>query len=275
MKILMIATGFPPYLFSENLCNGKLALAFQENNVDFKVISKKDEGPSYGAEWTKPFDSLKDSLYQIEYSPGSKISRIIDIVYSGMKMNNHFEGGIRWARRAYEKALEIIKTDKIDVILTRSPNDIAHLIGYKLKKKSGIKWIANWNDPAAPIWPEPYRHQYSASKQRKIMKHTAKLLNEAYVNTFTSDSLRQHFIDNFPFLKNKKTEIIPHIGLIDSAWPKAAERKINDKLLFLHSGNLSPERNPETTFQALQKIKDEGFNDFEFHIMGQVNEYTT
>lgn len=275
MKLLIIATGYPPFLFSENLCNGKLALALQNEGIDFKVISKKDEGPSYDTEWTKPFDSLKDSLFQIEYKTGNKIERIFDVLYSGIKLDNNFTEGIRWARRAYEKALNIIKKDNIDIIITRSPNDIPHLVGYKLKKKTGIKWIANWNDPASPIWPEPYNHHLSPSKQKKSLVFIERLLRNADINTFPADSLRQHFIDNFPFLKESHTAVIPHIGLINEAWPLPAERRIKNKLLFLHSGNLSEERNPEYVFISLKRlIDDEGFKDFEFHIMGQINNYT-
>ena len=134
MKILMIATGFPPYLFSENLCNGKLALAMIENGIDLTVISKKDEGPLYGDSWIPVFSPLKNILYQIDYKVGNKVKRACDVIYSGIIMNGNFIEGVRWARRAYKLALRLHKEKKFDVIITRSPNDIAHLVGYKLAK---------------------------------------------------------------------------------------------------------------------------------------------
>ena len=42
----MIATGYPPYLFSENLCNGKLVMALLQAGIEVDVISRIDEGPS-------------------------------------------------------------------------------------------------------------------------------------------------------------------------------------------------------------------------------------
>ena len=274
MRILLIATGYPPYLFSENLCNGKLALALLENGVQVDAISRVDEGPSYGTEWVAPWDVLKSTAYIIEYKSGNKIQQMFDVLYSGFRMGGHYITGVRWARRAYEKALELFKGNHYDTIYTRSPNDIAHLVGYMLKKKTGCRWIANWNDPADPIWPAQYKHDYSPSEQKKKMDYTSMLLSAADVNTFPSDSLRQHFIEWFPQLKNQKTAVLPHIGLVESAWPKGQE-KINDRVLrFLHSGNLSAERNPDTTFQALRKLIDRGFDKFEFHIMGHVNDYT-
>lgn len=274
MRVLMIATGYPPYLFSENLCNGKLAMALMEAGVEVDSISRVYEGPSYGAEWTEPWDMLKPSAYIIEYKAGNKIQQFVDVLYSGMKMGLNFAPGIRWARRAYEKALDLMNSKSYDAVLTRSPSDISHLVGYMLKRKTGCRWIANWNDPADPIWPGQYKHNYSPSKQKKLMIYTSKLLAAADINTFPSDSLRQHFFEYFPQLRAQKTEIIPHIGLIESAWPKGESKFSDGKLRFLHSGNLSPERNPETTFQALRNLVNEGFTTFEFHIMGRINDYT-
>ena len=48
----MIATGYPPYLFSENLCNGKLVMALLQAGIEVDVISRIDEGPSYGTDGT-------------------------------------------------------------------------------------------------------------------------------------------------------------------------------------------------------------------------------
>lgn len=270
----MIATGYPPYLFSENLCNGKLAMALIENGVEIDAISKVDDGPSYGADWTAPWDVLEPTAHIVKYNAGNKLTQMVDVLYSGLKMGGQFVPGVRWARRAYEKALQLMKTKHYDAVMTRSPNDTAHMVGYMLKKNTRCRWIANWNDPAIPIWPGQYKHNLSPSKQKKLMKQTAMLLNAADVDTFPSDSLRAHFTEHFPLLKSHRTAILPHIGLVESAWP-AGEPNLNDgKIRFLHSGNLSAERNPETTFQAMRGLIDDGIDSFEFHIMGHINDYS-
>lgn len=270
----MIATGYPPYLFSENLCNGKLAMALIENGMHVDAISRVDEGPSYGAEWSAPWNMLQPTAHIIKYDAGNKLQQLVDVVYSGTKMGGHYIAGIRWIRRAYEKALDLMSKNQYDAVLTRSPNDMAHLVGYMLKKKTGCRWIANWNDPADPIWPGQYKHDYTPSKQKKKMAYTSKLLMAADVNTFPSDTLRMHFIEWFPELKKRKTGVLPHIGLIKSAWPEGETNPRDGIIRFLHSGNLSAERNPETTFKALRRLVDEGEKRFELHIMGHVNDYT-
>lgn len=274
MKLLMIATGYPPYLFSENLCNGKLVMAMMREGIEVDVISRVDEGPSYGSEWIEPWSMLRPTAHIISSPPGSKLYRIVDTIKSGLVMGQ-IQPGVRWMRRAYKLALKLISENHYDAILSRSPNDTAHFVAEKVKTKTGLYWIANWNDPAAPIWPGQYKHSFSPKEQAKRMAETEKLLRKADVNSFPSDSLRQHFISHFPFLKDTKTEVLPHIGLVEEYWP-ASKLKPNDGILrFLHSGNLSKERNPETTFQALKKLVDDGYKGFAFHIMGHVNDYTS
>lgn len=273
MRLLMIATGYLPYLFSENLCNAKLVYAFHETGIEVDVVSRLDEGPVYENEWQAPWTELRNGTHEIHYPLGSSIRRAVDVAYSGWMMGNHYEAGVRWARRAYEQALKLMKIHHYDAILTRSPTDISHVVGMKLKEKTGIKWLANWNDPADPIWPEPYKHTYSTGGQRKKEKQTAQLLKMADVNTFPSETLRDHFIEHFPFLKDKLTEVIPHIGLSDSIFKHKPIQKARI-LRMCHSGNLSAERNPELTFKAMRTLIDEGQKKFRLDIMGYANDYT-
>ena len=167
MRLLLIAPGYLPYTFSENLCNGKLVYAMYKRGWHVDVISKVDEGPSYSNEWTEPWLPLKETNITITYEVGGRLARIYDTLRSSFKMGIYPEGGIRWACRAYELALKLCKENHYDAVLTRSPNDIPHVIGLRLKEKLGIRWIANWNDPAAPIWPEPYTHHFSAKEQAR------------------------------------------------------------------------------------------------------------
>jgi glycosyltransferase involved in cell wall biosynthesis len=269
----MITSGYLPYLFSENLCNAKLVYALKEAGIEVDVISKVDDGPTYGSEWVDPWLELKSNTYLMSYSVGNKLTRLVDVAYSGLRLGIGLEPGVRWLRRAYSVALDLIKEHHYDAILTRSPNDLPHLLGYKLKRKTGIKWIANWNDPAGPIWPAPYTHKTSEKVRRKAMVYTEKMLRNADVTTFPSNSLRCHFVEYFPFLKEMSTEVIPHIGLVPSLFKRVEHRK-NDKFMMCHSGNLSIERDPELTFKALRGIIDDGFSNFEFHIMGHVNSFT-
>ena len=273
MRILFITAGYLPYTFSECLCNAKLVFALQEKGWEVDVISKKDEGPTYCSQWQSPWLPLKAHTYEISYSAGGKLLRLFDIIRSTIQMGQ-ISSGVRWARRAYQLALKMHKNKHYDAVLTRSPSDFPHLVGYKLKQKTGIRWIANWNDPAATIWPEPYSHHFSPIKFRIINNSTVRYLRYADINTFPSQTLLDHFILYYPFLKDKKTVVIPHIALCEKIAPKIEPPLQSGKFRMCHSGNLSAERDPKLTFQAMRQLIDDGCDKMEFHIMGHVNDHT-
>lgn len=271
-RVLFIAPGYLPYTFSENLCNGKLVYALTEAGFEVDVISKVDEGPAYDKEWNDPWTRLKKNCYEVKYENGHKIERVYDFIKCSLEMSLNPINGIRWAERAYRKALDLHKERHYDAILTRSPNDIPHIVGYKFAKNTGVKWIANWNDPASTIWPEPYTHHFGAWQVAVNNRYIKMCLKRADVNTFPSDSLRQHYISHFPFLKNKHTEVIPHIALADSiVIPKHEPEK--EIFTMCHSGNMSVERDPGLMFQAMCRLIDKGYKDIRLDIMGHANQF--
>lgn len=272
MRILYIASGYLPYTFSENLCNGKLVYAMQLNSWDVDVISRVDEGPAYSSEWKEPWLPLKENCHEIKYEVGGKFERRFDLLKS-MLLIGYPVNGVRWAAKAYKVAIKLIKKNSYDVIITRSPNDIPHIVGYKLSKKFGIKWIANWNDPASTIWPEPYTHKFSKIKTSILNSYNKKCLKNADINTFPSESLMNHFIEYYPFLKDKNCVVVPHIAMPESLIHKFPYIK-KDKMYLCHSGNLSKERNPELLFRAIRKLIDDGYDKLQLDVMGQVNDYT-
>ncbi len=278
MRLLMIATGYLPHTFSENLCNAKLAYAMYEKGWTVDVVSRTDAGPAYSVEWTEPWLPLKENALSIEYGRGNAVERACDIAFSSLSMKTFPDGGIRWARRAYDTAEALCRKNRYDAVLTRSPNDTAHLVGLRLKEKHGLRWIANWNDPASPIWPEPYKHHFSRMEQSRKMRFTEMCLRGADVNTFPSRSLLNHFLEFFPFLSETDTAVIPHIALPESIFPKADGVRSGDTFRMCHSGNMSEERNPELTFKAMRELIDEqpddGKHKIHLSIMGHINDYT-
>ena len=273
MKALLITIGYVPYAFSEALCNAKLVYALQHSGWEVDVISRVDDGHNYSTKWQEPWMCLKPHTYEMAYPLGNKVTRTLDLLWSTMKMGGYPLAGIRWARRAYQQAVALHKEKHYDLILTRSPSDVPHIVGYKLKQRFGVRWIANWNDPSATIWPEPYTHHFSASKAKMLEKYTVQCLKGADVNTFPSQSLLDHFTEHFPFLRNQETKVIPHIALWESLYTPTKRVK-KDKLYLCHSGNLSAERNPELLFRAMRELVDEGYPHMQLDIMGHINDYT-
>lgn len=56
-----------------------------------------------------------------------------------------------WNRFAIRKAKQLLTEDQFDAIITTSPPHSTQLIGWKLKKKFGLKWIVDFRDPWSGI----------------------------------------------------------------------------------------------------------------------------
>jgi hypothetical protein len=80
MRILFIATGFPPAIMSENLCNGKLILSFLQEGWEVDVITKNEQNMFYAKGWIEPWMDLKLVTHIIDYPLGNKVTRMLDML---------------------------------------------------------------------------------------------------------------------------------------------------------------------------------------------------
>ena len=93
---------------------------------------------------------------------------------------------IGWKKYAVKKGLEIIKTENIDLIFTTSPPQTVALIGRKLSKLCGVKWIADFRDP----WMEIVYYQnvnrtkltkvVDSSLEKKVMNNADTIITISY-----------------------------------------------------------------------------------------------
>jgi len=275
MNILFISPGFPPYMFSENIVNGKLVLAFKKEGWKVDIISRTYEGVNYSNKWQEPFLDLESDTFEIKYKTNSKIERFLDFIHSFLLLGGYFIPGLRWAKRAYIKSIHLVEKNKYDLIISRSPTEIGHLVAYKLSKRFELPWIANWNDPAETIWPKPYSNNLTSINSFFLNRFYLKILKKASVISFPSETLKNHFTTHFPLLDKKQSVIIPHIALINEECEVIPRITSNQKeIRMCHAGNLSSERDPNLFFKALKKIKDECSITIHLDIMGVINDYT-
>lgn len=271
MKILFIAAGFLPDTMSENLCNGKLVLAFLSKGWEVDVISKKNEN-SYHCGWEEPWMKLKPITHIIEYPHGGKIGRSLDLVRCIAKMNGYPLEGIRWAYRAYKEALRLHKEKKYDVIITRSPSDIAHIVGFKFNRKTKIPWIANWNDPATNTWPlSTVSSKWSWKLHEKYNRH---ILSHATLNSFPATTLRDHFTKHYNYIDKKKCVVFPHIALAEDLIANINYPKSQNAFRMCHAGNISIYRDIDYLLKAIKELKENDEANIRFDILGSNDQYT-
>lgn len=246
MNILLLATGFAPYAFSENIVNSKLTLAFQDNGWSVQVVSRIDDGPAYNREWQPVWSPLHSITHEVSYAPGSRLIRFIDLFSSATRLC-HPIPGVRWARRAVDHARRLHRTTPFDFVISRSPNDVGHLAALAFSEETGVPWVANWNDPPTHLWPAPYTHGLGKIDSYLSSRLLRGVCRKASVVTFPSRRLAEHICKSLS-RGPRRVEVIPHIGLVNYAPTNQAESGV---FRLCHAGNLSGERDPGCLLQGL------------------------
>jgi glycosyltransferase involved in cell wall biosynthesis len=119
-------------------------------------LLKEVEGGAFIERATDPWDWLAAVIARF---PG--VARIVswlkhgDVSNLGYKIRERIlripffdipDGQISWLLPAYRRALSIIKRYPIDAIYTTSAPFTSHLVGYWLKRKTGLPWLADFRD---------------------------------------------------------------------------------------------------------------------------------
>ncbi|MBN1346442.1 MAG: glycosyltransferase [Phycisphaerae bacterium] len=254
-RLLMFTTGFAPYAASENLVNGKLALALLACGYDIDVISRQDPGFQYSNTWSEPWLSLRERTYEAQYEAGSGILRGLDSVRQVCRVG-HPAGGVRWAGRAAVLGMRLHRQRPYDFILSRAPCDVAHLPAMYMARKTQLPWVANWNDPPAHIWPPPYHEDMGGLTRRIYRRLATAVFRHASAVTFPSERLRQYVLSRMGHPKDRLTAAIPHVGLCRTSFPKIGKQR-GGRFTLCHAGNLSPERHPEIFLRTLARFVED------------------
>jgi len=129
-------------------------------------------------------------------------------------------------------------------------------------KRTGIPWVANWNDPQPwSKFPPPYG-QGHLSKLRLIERIYYKRIGSLCSwHTFPCERLRQYMISYFPEIA-LKTSVIPHIALDSHCKPPVPHKGFS----LCYAGSLRGPRNPEVLLEGLRRFASRRHDLDEFKI---------
>lgn len=156
------------------------------------------------------------------------------------------------------------KNTDIETLITTGPPHSLHLIGLQLKKRIGIKWLADFRDP----WTTIHYHKslrLSKIAQKKHEKLEKKVLQAADAIVVTSPTTQR----DFQHLTNKPIELITNGFDNTETIPKSMDSKFS----LTHIGSLLSNRNPEILWRVLSELIHEvkGFKeDLELKLVGLV-----
>jgi len=171
-----------------------------------------------------------------------------------------------WINPSVKFLLKKLKDESINTIITTGPPHSMHLIGYELKKKIDIKWIADFRDPWSNL---DMLNEFYLSK-RSMKKHVnleKKVLKLADICLTVSESWAQSFKN----LGSKRVELITNGFDKDDFSYNEVKR---EKFIVGHYGLINHLRNPIILWRVLDDLcsENEIFNNLlEIHFAGNVD----
>lgn len=173
---------------------------------------------------------------------------------------------IGWNKFAVKKACEIIKEEKINLVITTSPPHSTQITGLKLKKKfPELVWIADLRDPWTDIYyyklfyPTPVAKKIDLCLEKKVLRTADRIIT-------VSPSLKTLFARKVPCAR---IEVITN-GFDTSDFIDF-KPDIPERLTITYTGTMSEAYPVEGLLKVLQKMKDSG-TDFLLRFVGTVNE---
>jgi glycosyltransferase involved in cell wall biosynthesis len=165
---------------------------------------------------------------------------------------------ITWLFGAVPAGLKLIREHRPRVIWSTYPIPTAHLIGYTLKRLSGLPWIADMRDPMTEEHTPENRMVWRAYRWvEKLAVHNCNRM------TFTTPGAMAMYRARYPKIPASRFCLIENgydeddfVRATASYIPKA---KDGGPLVLLHSGIIYPtERDPSAMLAALGELRRDG-----------------
>ena len=250
-KILMIAPDSFPLNGAESIVNLKLLKALsKDGRFSVDLVSKQNKNQEYGQNSLDELGIKLSSLHVVEVDNKINIKTIWGHIMCLLTFGVVFKGS-HWAYSALGVIKKLVVENKYDYVLTK--NLAAPLLGYYLKRKYHIKWVATWNDPYPDcLYPDVYAKMLGAKFDLPSKRLISIIRKYTDINIFPSSRLRDHLLPYYG-IKEDKTLIIPHVinEVKDLLSPNHSSLRI------IHSGRLAYPRDPRTFFEGLKQFLNE------------------
>lgn len=149
-----------------------------------------------------------------------------------------------WIKPSVSFLTNFLKKETVNAVITTGPPHSAHMIGLRLKFKTGLPWLADFRDPWTNI---DFYNDLKLSKYADRLHHKLekKVLQHADAVTVISPGMER----DFKRIYNRDYHFIPNGFDSDDIIKKDIPK--SDKFSLAHIGSLTKTRNPDNLWQAL------------------------
>ena len=112
---------------------------------------------------------------------------------------------IIWAFFAYRKAIRLLRQHSYEAVMTISPPESAHLAGLWLKRRTGIRWVANFED----LWSSK-RHVFNPPTrihEHLLRKMEARIYNQCDGLIANTPANKEIYVRDFGVTQEKITVV--------------------------------------------------------------------
>jgi glycosyltransferase involved in cell wall biosynthesis len=251
-RILMIAPSCYPPGNPEAFVNANLVSAMLRAGWSVDVVTGADPASLWYPESGSMWSDVAAWSHMIEERPRTFSAKVLSNAEYGF-LSGQVMGGGRWAVPAAQRALQLTCSKTYDVILSRALPATAHLAAFIVAGKTGIPWIANWNDPVPDyLFPPPYARGNGARIRMGFWesRYYRALLRRAAWHTFPCERLRNYISGYLSHDIAIRSSVIPHVA------PEPIERIRAQKPIFnlLYAGSLRKPRDPRPFLIGIRKF---------------------
>ena len=173
-----------------------------------------------------------------------------------------------WIKPSIKFLQNYLKKENINVVITSGPPQSLHLIGYGLKKRLNINWIADFRDPWTKWAKFNQFHVTSIAKfiQTRLEKKVVKSAD--CVTTVTPS-----WVQDFQAMGAKKCELLTN-GYDEADILSSSTSHQNEKITISYGGTLDDIRDPSNFFSSiinLSKVDHTLENKLEIILMGNIS----
>jgi glycosyltransferase involved in cell wall biosynthesis len=152
-----------------------------------------------------------------------------------------------WVRPSVRALSKYLAQFPVDAIVTTGPPHSMHLIGLGLKKKTGIKWVADFRDPWTNIdfYKDLLLTKYSDSCHKRLEK-------EVLTNADCVVTVGDSWAEELRLLGAKNaitiTNGFDYEPMVKNSWPDEG------KFTLLHLGSIPKSRNPLILWKVISEL---------------------
>ena len=236
-NLLLLAYYFLPTNTSGVQRAVRLAKYLPECGVPTSVIASSSSG------------ELPDSgIYHVPNratmnSPARLLGRIAQAVQRILPYNEQ----LPWVPHAMEAARTLLSGSRVDVVLSTSPPVATHLSALALKKRYGLKWVADFRDPILgnPGRPRRWATPYDRALERLIFRHADAVIS-------VTDAMAEEWKRRFPQYASKIHVIWNGFDPTDAL--ATCPLPVRNYRVMAHVGVLYSQRHPTALLASVDRL---------------------